>query len=519
MEDADQVDGLSAGLPRRIFITGTLIREIIRNPVHRGVVRVRIQNRDVSPGTVATTEWEEFKGRHEALVSEEVWFRANRMLPQSRNSPEGVQRKPKAHSMGLLQGLLYCGCDCCNNAAMCPGAASRARKSGEKHWYYRCSQKAKGASASECTTKQISGTAIETAMVVLLQAVEANAAILVRMGYDPTTRKREAQISECRSEILRMDAQIEQFRREIGHLVGFIQRGESELLSADAMTKAQELKAEVANLENQRLHLETRLHKLFGRVPKVSDLAAAFGPVAKALQFANHAQKYEILHQVIKRIVLRRVATGGISTPRSPTVTRTFRMAIEMKTDALMKFGKNDFESVQALKGFSNVVLKVTFEIHSNAKEQKIVLLEQGYSCVATKFVAPEISTPAAPSNHKENPIQRAIRWNRLISVEKETAVAISKREEVSEGLISQYQALLDLPQLIVDFLKDGRDQELKRPFALRELQRLKSLPPDQAVAVFHARVAGSPVQDSLPLENSAATRDSSTRLLIKRAQ
>lgn len=517
MEDTDQADGFSAGLPRRIFITGTLIREIIRNPVHRGVVRVRVQNRDVSPGTVASTEWEEFKGRHEALVSEEVWFRANRMLPKSKTPSEGVQRKPKIHSMGLLQGLLCCGC--CNNAAMCPGAASRTRKSGGKHWYYRCSQKAKGASASECTTKQISGTAVETAIVVLLQAVEANAAILVRMGYDPRTRKRESEIADCRSEILRLDAQIEQYRREVGNLLGFIQRGEAETLASDAMTKAHDIKTALANLENQRIQQETRLHKLFGRVPQVSELGTAFGPVAKALQFANHAQKYEILHQIIKSIILRRVAVGGISTPRSPTATRTFRMAIEIKTDSLMKFGKTDFESVQALRGFSNVVLKVTFEIHSNAKEQKVILLEQGYACVATKFVEPEVAPPPEPSSHKENPIQRAIRWKRLITLEKETAVAISKREDVSEGLISQYQALLELPQLIVDFLKEGRERGLKRPFTLRELQRLRSLPPSEAVAVFHARVAGSPVQGALLLENLAIKQDMPTGSILSRAQ
>ncbi len=499
MEQIETVDLATPSQPRQIFITGTMIRQIVRNPVYRGIVRVKVQNRDIAPGAPVNAEWEEFKGRHEPTVSEDTWFRANRMLPPNPKTGSSIQRKAKIHSMGLLQGLLSCGC--CN-AAMCPGAASRARKTGEKHWYYRCSQKAKGASLSSCTTRQISGTAIETAIVVLMQAVEANSAILVRMGYDPTTRKREAEIAGCRAEILQLDASLEQTHREISNLIGFIQRGESEVLTADAMTKAQELKVASANLEHQRIQQETRLHKLSGKTPQVSELGAAFGPVAKALQFSNHAQKYEILHQIIKNITLRRVSIGGTDSLRSASATRTFRMAIEVKTDALLKFGKTDFESVQTVKGYSNVVLKVTFEVHSNAKEQKVILLEQGYSCVAAKFEVPEVANPSEPTHHNENPIQRAVRWKTLISIERQTAVAIAKRENISEGLISQYLALLNLPQLIVDFMKDGRDRGLKKAISMRELQRLLPLENNDAVTWFHARIAGVPLQDSLPLNS-----------------
>ena len=499
MDSTQQGPVLGLKPVRYAFIAGSMIRGIIANPVYRGIVRVRNQHRDDAPGALGA-EWEEFRGRHSALVSDDLWFRANRLLKPIDKSTQRTLRSRKTQSMGLLQGLLVCAC--CEGSAMSPSASTRLQKGGVRHMYYRCTRLIKGAKQSNCSTKQVSGSAIESAVIALIQSVEANSAILIRVGFDSPSRKREEMISKCKAEVLRLDDLMQQNRLGISNLVGFIQKGEVTALAADAHSKAEELKAAIANLEHQRIQFEAQLHKLSGRIPQISELGKAFGPIAKALQFANHAQKYEIIHRIIKSINVRRVVVAGESVSRSRSKARTFRIAIECKTDAIMKFSESDLKGVYATTGFSNIVLNVTFEVVSNSLEQRVTLLESGYSFVSASYEPPDATTAATVGLSEENPVQSAIRWKALMADGETTAVLISKRENVSRTLISQNLALLRLPQLIVDFLKDGRDRDLKPPIARRELLRLLDLPSRDAISSFHARVAGQPLQDVMQLKD-----------------
>jgi len=66
---------------RRKIISGRMVREIVRNPVYRGVVRVQTR---ASVSDLGPLEWDEFKGRHKPLVSPKIWSRANDLLEKSR---------------------------------------------------------------------------------------------------------------------------------------------------------------------------------------------------------------------------------------------------------------------------------------------------------------------------------------------------------------------------------------------------------------------------------------------------
>lgn len=79
---------------RRAVITGSTIRGIIANPVFRGIVRVRNFSWNTAPSVLPLDEWQEFKGRHVALVSEETWFRANRLLRAVSASPDRYPEQP-----------------------------------------------------------------------------------------------------------------------------------------------------------------------------------------------------------------------------------------------------------------------------------------------------------------------------------------------------------------------------------------------------------------------------------------
>ena len=123
--------------PPRV-LTSTDIRIIIANPVYRGIVRVRKPGRDcLKKGKRTSDEYEEYRGRHPPIIPDELWFRANRIIKEPDRIRGQNSRPRKCGNIGLLQGLIICGCCDC---AMSPGTATKRKRSGDTHRYYRCSE-------------------------------------------------------------------------------------------------------------------------------------------------------------------------------------------------------------------------------------------------------------------------------------------------------------------------------------------------------------------------------------------
>lgn len=92
------------------------IRKILQNPIYKGYMRCNGQL---------------YKGRHEAMISEELWQRAQERIPQRSVS----QKNP---SNALLQGLCFCG-DC--GSSLIP---LHVKKEGLRYRYYVCRNRHQG---------------------------------------------------------------------------------------------------------------------------------------------------------------------------------------------------------------------------------------------------------------------------------------------------------------------------------------------------------------------------------------
>lgn len=496
-ESKSQDDQVDNARPQRVLSTGD-IRVIISNPVYRGIVRVRKPGRDcIKQSERSPDEYEEHRGRHPPIVPDELWFRANRVIKGPDKNHGRKAHPQRGSSIGLLQGLIICGCCDC---AMSPGAATKRKRSGDPHRYYRCSELVKRGEQSECTTRQVSCDAVESAVVTLIQSLEANPAAFARMGFDPTSKKREEEKSKTNAEIFRLDALLQDKHRSIENFVKYLGKEGGDTLVNEVREAGTKAKEEIAKIEYERIQLEHRLHRLCARVPQLSELSKAFGRVARALQMSDKRGKSEIFSLIIRSISLRRIAIAAGPGSIARGNKRTFRMESEFRTDEVMRYGETEVANLLSQERFSDIVLKVTFEIHSNSKQQRVMLLEPNYSVVSSDFAYQQADTESVATKNEENPVQRALRWRKLLIDGDKTTTALAKDEKVSKGLISQHIALLELPQLIVDFLKDGRDRGLDRKISLRELQRMAQLAPADGIAMFHARMAGNPLQDVMHL-------------------
>jgi hypothetical protein len=482
------------------FKTGSEIIRMARSPIYRGVVRVRKGAVDTPTRLDKNPDWEEFRGKQPRLVSDEVWYAANRMLDQS------CKIRRREHPLGthklnhLLQGLLRCQhCD----YSMTPGRSMPKRGSGIRHRYYKCVQKQKGAGESGCTTGQVSAPALEAAVIGVLQLMETNPASFARYGIDATISKRKAHAATLENEIKTIELEIGNERKEIENLISFIRKGESHLVS-EANAAAQAAKVKLGQLEGERIRLQAMVNRISARTPPLSELSKQCGIVLRALRIANTEQQCVITREIFRRIEARRVSilTDKIKSKRI-FPERTFRLEIVLNTDALMCYGRHTVPDILASSGYAELQIAITIEIHSNAREQRMTILEHGYSTISADFIA--LSRNAVPSNvpkadEPKNPIQKAVRWQVQLQSTGASMEALALSEKVSKGLISQHIALLKLPATIVDFLKEGRDGIIGTKFSLRELQRYLLLDRHVAAEQFHQRIRGLPVQRALDL-------------------
>ena len=489
---------------RRPFIRTDDIKRMIRLPIYRGVVRVRKLKLNVISQSDPNPEWEEFKGKHQPIVSEEIWWRANRAIDALGTKNTRPTRSRTSRSIYPLQGLVRCAhCDC----GMTPGRSGS--KTGMEHRYYRCIRLSKGRKESLCSTGQVSAAALEAAVTSVIQLLEANPAAFERIGVDDI-RKRKDAAAQLQKDIAGVDIEILCAQKELENLLAFVKRGES-TLSPEATAAAKAAKEKLARYEAERIRLQTTINSLGAKIASVSDVSKQCGLIARAIAVASHNQRVSIFRAIFRCIKVRRVIVASEEVTRQKRILpqRIFRLRLNINTNQLMRFGTSalgDSFDAFANRAYSDTIVAVTIQIRSNAKEQKVILLEQGYTTVSADFSAlsrshAQDSVPQTASVEPTNAIQWAFRWKAQLVSGMKTVTQIAREENVSKGLVSQYVGLLSLPQMIIDFLSDGRDQLLQRKFSLRELQRLAAMRPEDAINAFQGRVRGQPVQSALNLE------------------
>jgi len=110
------------------------IKKIIMNPLYKGFVHLG---------------GEEFKGEHQALVSPQIWKRANKLMKPI--TPRKIVYAKDDH-VHLLKGLLKCGeCD----SMLTPYPAGKKDKNGNPYLYYACGKVVDFGKHSPCRVRML----------------------------------------------------------------------------------------------------------------------------------------------------------------------------------------------------------------------------------------------------------------------------------------------------------------------------------------------------------------------------
>lgn len=217
-----------------------------------------------------TYNGEEYKGKHEPIVSEEVFNKAQKMMIERSKAPYG--------SKSLLSGMIYCG--------VC-GSKMRYQKWGKRGYKIYCYSQDKGkphlSNGIKCNNKKIWADELEDAVLTDLFK-------LSEQDIEDDEKVSSASVSVL------LTKQIEKLKRKLKNLYNLYgDTADSTLITTINETKTEIIEAEKRLSDITKGILEKNEHK---------DAINKLNTVRDAWDYMTLKEKQNVLHGIIERIVV-----------------------------------------------------------------------------------------------------------------------------------------------------------------------------------------------------------------------
>jgi DNA invertase Pin-like site-specific DNA recombinase len=142
-----------------------------------GVHGIMAYNRTIQkPGKAnqlrPVNEWIIAVGKHQGIISGEMWIQAQGLLERNRSHS---YRQPRSN-VALLSGLLYCG-NC--GSHMRPKLTKRTNENGELLYSYVCTEK-EHSHGQNCAVKNVNGNVLDQAVLNEVKKISADSGEFVR---------------------------------------------------------------------------------------------------------------------------------------------------------------------------------------------------------------------------------------------------------------------------------------------------------------------------------------------------
>ncbi len=245
-------------------------------------------------GVVAFAD-EEFKGEHDAIVSADIWEKANKLLkPTTPRKGEYI----KDEHIHLLKGLAKCGeCD----TILTPYPAGKKDKNGVPYLYYACGKMLGDGKHSSCKVRALSAREFEKTIKEALSELGRNKS-LIDTAIANNSKLTKDRAKPLQGEIDRMNKLITDGTIQINRLVKVLK-------SKDMVSK--EISGEYRQMLTDRSLFETQKEKLlldFERCKQdmldaelISKTLLSFDKVVNSLPIEDQKDLFQLL---IKQITV-----------------------------------------------------------------------------------------------------------------------------------------------------------------------------------------------------------------------
>ena len=264
---------------------GQNVSRMVRNALYKGVI--------VHKG-------EEYPAKHEALINQETWQAANRVLtagvkPPSTNSK---MRQRNRHQM-LLKGVLRCG-HCGNH--LVPKPAGKKDKHGDPYLYYVCGDLNKHGKATECTLRNLSGRAFEDYVLQLMGELGQHPDI-IKATIEAAKKEQGKSAKPFEKKLKQVSKELKEVSAEVVRLVELAKNPELAGLSQDFIAEANGAGRRKSELQDEREKLKMEIdyrRNLVTDETIICQKLVDFSSLFEELTFEEQAELISLLVQDIQ---------------------------------------------------------------------------------------------------------------------------------------------------------------------------------------------------------------------------
>lgn len=438
------------------------IKLILTNPIYRGTIRFA---------------GEEYQGKHEALVTTELWERANAAVnktPKAERPPLIVGQDKHGH---LLKGLVVCG-HC--HRALIPHDSGKRAADNKPYRYYDCGQVARPSREIRCPVGRLPASSLEAAVVGFLGQLSQHPEVI----QAALARSRSAQKID-REPIRDTLKAIDQALTDVGHQ---IRNCVDAIAAGGAGAITDELKERVAALQEKKHELIVSREKqrqdfraCDEETVAEKNIIAALHKLTAILPEMSAAGQKELLALFVNQIEVC-AASRTTSSSRLEVLLHYeigLPKLVASMQERFVRSGRPD-SPVPATK--HTMVLTSRVALGPQTKSGTSAILTPFEHLVTAR--SPESHDTSEPMRHA---IHRALAWREQLhrdpTLQKQS---IAAREKLTPAVISHHLKLLDLSPAIQQFLQELTDPVATHYFSLRKMRRLADLPIGEQKRVFH---------------------------------
>ena len=455
-------DGTRRDIGLKRFRTD-ILRRLIQRPLYAGRVRMH--------GI-------EYPGQHEAIVSPDLWERANAAIAKALQ-PARCRLRARDKHFHVLKGIALCGC--CGRA-MIPNASGKRNAAGQIYRYYTCGLSHKERADARCAVKHVSASALETAVLGFLAQCSEHPDVL-QATLDSSQQRHAGERVPLRTRLSELDRIVADLNQQLRHCAQAVARGGLDCLADALREEAAALAEQKQTLLVEREQTRQDLAACEGKIldpERVRRSLVRFGEILPTL---TPEQQRDLVLLFLEKVEVRPAAKPAVD-PDTRHLELRFKVRVErliegMEERLVIDAGdRGTVSSAQAARPFL-----LTAEVALTQAGGVAVLAPFARTLTVAKRAA---QRPApAPVQH---PLHRARAWQRRLATEPGlNRVKLAAAEGLTPGAITHHMKLLQLAPAIQERLLNMTTRSDLHLYSLNRMKAMAELPEEEQLRRFTA--------------------------------
>ncbi len=438
---------------------------------------------------------ETHKGRHEALVDEALWEKANKIM-SAKLPGHGFSRKPKKFNY-LLSGILKCGK--CGTSHI---SISSTGHTGKTFAYYMCGRSKQKLG---CDTSAIPAGVFDKALIDYFKKASEDRSIIVN-AIGSAMQEAQVKVEKLEVVIKENETKLQSVRIEARNLL--------DLAAGGNVAQGVTFKTRMSELDETITKLEDALQKMYAQ-KTAGEMSANSGEfLYETLQFAmKHIDKAPVdaqkslIRALIKELIIHdnhidvkmyigqpeSMLEAHIESECTDTSTKRKRPADITTSEALTNHTQNTYDCQQWLPGRDSQRTRNRLTMHipihlifSPTRALEIVEGKAPYEILTTERINKAFLRRHKPVVCKPNPITIALRYQRMYEdAAYQSMEKVGDQVGVSRVRIHQMLNLLKLDQRIIDYIQNIDNPRQSNFWNERRLRSIALLPKEKQYGKF----------------------------------